>query len=1341
MFNNDNEIIKLKLFEAVDDNELDELKLILDGIPLRSTRIKLMDQTNRLKRNLLHNASFNGNYMVAQYILEVMNDLDINIDKKDQRGYTASNLAMIKGFIDFSLYDNEETQEASKVIAFEDDTQSRRYLIIKAIYNFNGDTLKHKSGQNTGLHWACYHNDKQAIRFFLQMDKMEREKLEGKYTGKSRTEAEQFGLLFKENQRKLFPIDIVKKYAKKGKEHQAKEILDRLLLTMKTNLKKEKEKMDNKDIPHKDRESQKIESKIKKALNDARLYSDTYYKNQEKKRNEKNRNRFKLTNKKMIGKNINIKNDDKEDIEHKEGDETHKDDDSSSKNLENNSYIEKNKEVVSEKLVFDTEPNGISTKQKKVYVLEDQYTYQKVDIAWNRLSDTYERFYNHLLYWSVESFDSNTTDKDTDTPNENSESNKELFMRLLLDKNCSPFERVIDGKCAFHRACQLGNLKLVNFILKCKYNNFYRANDTIEKSQYINLPTYTTYETPLHLAIGSKKYKVAKLLILNGANAQLTDYRGWKPLDLQVSEEVDQLNSLWRLKYQKKEMTNTTLNDLERIESMMFINYKSGYQYVLRAYKEKESIEKCIVYKQLLRIQENEGVQDNGLKNKDYKFKFFAIETMATKNYYFIAIKVCQDLLSEYAEKLKIKVFDRENGFFDNYVKEKADSFEKLRDKHIQRIILHILESEFHIESYMNLKIIKEHFPLHDLYKRQLFIKSWSLGRVLCMSILFGGHQTIGYVNTSYQYLGSNLGYTLAFSLSIKSFLHIYTLFYFIFLLSSFILPNTEENLMNYLVQHYDFLNTRYFVQTETSTTIHTYIIIFCSWFASLALVIFWKRKVQELNYLWDIRSMKLGSLLKPSRISIDKITGCISDERIHFRITDYFTFYMLFALIINLLQVVGVYIVLEYYINEPYFQFVEEYVSLLTIDRRLIIKTIFLGCLNGISNQIVNYFFWKARPRETAIAGDFAFFFLNYYLPSFMIIYTYGNSTFKYYFLGLSLTIMVIHLVNKEFLPRSRFKYNKLNFKRNWPKLKKKMIDNFLKNIINLNDFCPEEEERFQVFKTKVMIRRQFEFNQRCLERPNIEEDLFTIFMLYLYTTMFSLNEVGYYIPIMLVFLTWKISLMMNRCFIYCKRQLASEEFDIKLLIHILEMVSFLMPIQNVLFVLIRLPEKLRIYHYSELEELYYFSGFCHFTLIVYYLSSIVVPTTPGWVSTILNKENKLKEKYYQEKKQNDFIRAKQEKKKQREILEQNEMKKFIYTVSKTDQEGTNAMGGKKDLDDKDGSKELNKDHRSNNEKDRNKQKKKVSVSIDLFENHGSGKQEYDEDLYNFKLDRLDIF
>lgn len=122
MFNNDNEIIKLKLFEAVDDNELDELKLILDGIPLRSTRIKLMDQTNRLKRNLLHNASFNGNYMVAQYILEVMNDLDINIDKKDQRGYTASNLAMIKGFIDFSLYDNEETQEASKVIAFEDDT-------------------------------------------------------------------------------------------------------------------------------------------------------------------------------------------------------------------------------------------------------------------------------------------------------------------------------------------------------------------------------------------------------------------------------------------------------------------------------------------------------------------------------------------------------------------------------------------------------------------------------------------------------------------------------------------------------------------------------------------------------------------------------------------------------------------------------------------------------------------------------------------------------------------------------------------------------------------------------------------------------------------------------------------------------------------------------------------------------------------------------------------------------------------------------------------------------------------------------------------------------------------
>ena len=80
----------------------------------------------------------------------------------------------------------------------------------------------------------------------------------------------------------------------------------------------------------------------------------------------------------------------------------------------------------------------------------------------------------------------------------------------------------------------------------------------------------------------------------------------------------------------------------------------------------------------------------------------------------------------------------------------------------------------------MSLGIMKEHFPLHDLYKREQANSDWDIFNVLMMSILGTGSGSLSNVNAAFYYFGPNLGYLIAFALSVKSWLHIYIFFYII---------------------------------------------------------------------------------------------------------------------------------------------------------------------------------------------------------------------------------------------------------------------------------------------------------------------------------------------------------------------------------------------------------------------------------------------------------------------------------------------------------------------------------------------------------------------------------
>ena len=57
-------------------------------------------------------------------------------------------------------------------------------------------------------------------------------------------------------------------------------------------------------------------------------------------------------------------------------------------------------------------------------------------------------------------------------------------------------------------------------------------------------------------------------------------------------------------------------------------------------------------------------------------------------------------------------------------------------------------------------------------------------------------------------------------------------------------------------------------------------------WVACLLTQLFWKRKISELNYCWDIRKMEIKPLQTQGKHKIDEITGQISDVREKLRLS-----------------------------------------------------------------------------------------------------------------------------------------------------------------------------------------------------------------------------------------------------------------------------------------------------------------------------------------------------------------------------------------------------------------------------------------------------------------------
>ena len=125
----DLEIQRLKLFEAIDDGEFDEVRIIINDIRPHQ-RKNLLKSCNYNGMNCLHMACMKGAYELCDYLISAYQAHNISIVERDHRGYPTFMLAAIYGY----------TKKKRYKIELGEESYSRRYLIIKSFVN-NGVNL------------------------------------------------------------------------------------------------------------------------------------------------------------------------------------------------------------------------------------------------------------------------------------------------------------------------------------------------------------------------------------------------------------------------------------------------------------------------------------------------------------------------------------------------------------------------------------------------------------------------------------------------------------------------------------------------------------------------------------------------------------------------------------------------------------------------------------------------------------------------------------------------------------------------------------------------------------------------------------------------------------------------------------------------------------------------------------------------------------------------------------------------------------------------------------------------------------------------------------------------
>lgn len=373
------------------------------------------------------------------------------------------------------------------------------------------------------------------------------------------------------------------------------------------------------------------------------------------------------------------------------------------------------------------------------------------------------KFLYHLLLWSIVVDD------------------RILLKTLIKRFGLNPFRVEVFNRNCLHMGAAYNRVECVKIIIQSNYRLENRRMQPKLFKQWINLPSPDTGENCIHFAVANNHYDMALLLIQNGVVCDWINNRGLKPLEVHKKEDT----RLGEIQFEWEKISRKTIfgqesrqgNTIGKLEEKAFYNYSSGYQICIVAKKDEKHKNNSLFLKRVSKCRTHEDPVVNVSsyqvsKNADqfrYEYKFF--DSISSENLALVAIKVSQNELSNWAERLQLLVYNLRSKFTLEYDKSRENEFEVLKNKQIQTIIKELLAKVLNIGSFEDLGQIDRYFFLHDYGKLAALEKAWKFKEFLTYFGMVNKQKKLNKANLIFTYLGIEYGIFIGLLLTIKTYL------------------------------------------------------------------------------------------------------------------------------------------------------------------------------------------------------------------------------------------------------------------------------------------------------------------------------------------------------------------------------------------------------------------------------------------------------------------------------------------------------------------------------------------------------------------------------------------
>lgn len=668
-------------------------------------------------------------------------------------------------------------------------------------------------------------------------------------------------------------------------------------------------------------------------------------------------------------------------------------------------------------------------------------------------------------------------------------------VKILIDNfGVNPFIPCLNGMSAVHMAAHRGRIKIMDFFIDTEFQ-YINSNKKIKKKKLFNMKDEQGRNTALHLAIEEGELAIVNRLIDLGVNWEGYNYKNFQPFEM--SNKPRMLNKSKEVF--KKDENQFLINrgsffSKSYYDNTSWENITEDYEYLIVGRDPNEDVKKTILYRQLKKIQKT--------WQKDVKVKSLIPLDHKKSNYfrYYFIIKLKKNCHIEMADKLKLKIYNREKGYITQFIKEESQHFEPLRSFDIHKILYTVLNEEFSLNYYQKKGVIEAHMPLHFFKQRNSIKKHWKKNKY---TTLFknlkpksSSRDLLPYNSIAFYY-GCDIGFYLSFNAVYSSYLILLSILGVILYIAVQTISTFDQlshRLNNFLVPIY---------------------VAFVSIWVTVAFEL-WTQRERELSFVWGTMDYKEKAITRTEydgKYIIDAVTKDI-------RIQDSFpTKYRKWITNIPLL-IIGVGLILSNFI---FFTFLTNEIKLMD-GVTSFMRSVYLAAA-GAGNAVIIVIFtliynllcvcavrWEnhrfENTRESSlVVKTFTFdFVLNYINLFYYAFFLKDFNILSTNFVSVVITKNIIFNVKTNLLPWVIYLIKKRGLIKRWinylPELKtryyneeKNNIGSYLKEVEEEEDFTDPDviQKNIEEFNAldKVTQKKMLKIEKKIILQEQIERTM----------------------------------------------------------------------------------------------------------------------------------------------------------------------------------------------------------------------------------------------------------